>query len=129
MQRFYRARLRRRILGLQQDPLQPGRPYQPAVLLLLGLCGGGLVQDLLSPLSAWIEKLPIRLGTVITWCLVVFMCVNMAVSSAALARYTARIEGQPPRNQIEEYLDEHFDDARMKQIYPSSYIPADRTVI
>lgn len=70
------------------------------------------------PLSAWIEKLPIRLGTVITWCLVVFMCVNMVVSSAALARYTARIEGQPPRNQIEEYLDEHFDDARMKQIYP-----------
>lgn len=70
------------------------------------------------PLSAGIEKLPRRLGTVITWCLVVFMCVNMAVSSAALSRYTARIEGKPADNKVAVYLDEHFDNARMERIYP-----------
>ena len=70
------------------------------------------------PLSAGIEKLPRRLGTVVTWCLVVFMCVNMAVSSAALSRYTARIEGKPADNQLAVYLDEHFDNARMERIYP-----------
>ena len=70
------------------------------------------------PLSAGIEKLPRRLGTVLTWCLVVFMCVNMAVSSAALSRYTARIEGKPADSPVAVYLDEHFDNARMERIYP-----------
>lgn len=70
------------------------------------------------PLSAGIEKLPRRLGTVLTWCLVVFMCTNMAVSSAALSRYTARIEGKPADTKLAVYLDEHFDDARMERIYP-----------
>ena len=70
------------------------------------------------PLSAGIEKLPRRFGTVLTWCLVVFMCANMVVSSAALSRYTARIEGKSADSEIAVYLDEHFDDARMQRIYP-----------
>ena len=43
---------------------------------------------------------------------------HLTFCDRCLARYTARIEGQPAQNQIEEYLDEHFDDARMKQVYP-----------
>ena len=70
------------------------------------------------PLSALIEKLPRRAGTILTWVLVVFMSANMLVSSAALARYTARIEGRAAANQVEVYLDEHFDDARMERVYP-----------
>ena len=39
-------------------------------------------------LSRWIEKIPLRPGKVITWCLLVFMAANVLVSSAALSRYT-----------------------------------------
>ncbi len=70
------------------------------------------------PISAAIERLPRRPGTVITWGLCVFMAANVAVSSLALMRYTARVQGVAPQNQLQVYLDEHYDDARMQKIYP-----------
>lgn len=70
------------------------------------------------PISALIERIPRRAGTVLTWGLCLFMIANVAVSSLALARYTARVAGTPPQNQLQVYLDEHYDDARMKKIYP-----------
>ena len=75
---------------------------------------------LYPPISHFIESLPKRFGTVLTWCLCVFMAVNVAVSSAALVRYNERVRGQAPANALETYLDEHFDDARMAKIYPKA---------
>ena len=42
VQRCHRAIVRHRVLGLQQVQVQSGRAYQPAVLLFLGHCGGGM---------------------------------------------------------------------------------------
>ena len=47
-------------------------------------------------------------------------CCNMIVSSAALMRYDQRAQGVEAQNQIEKWVDTHFDDARMKQIYPKA---------
>ena len=52
--------------------------------------------------------------------LAVFMAVNMTVSALALARYDARTSGIAPVNRFEVYLDAHFDDARMEQVYPNA---------
>lgn len=71
-------------------------------------------------LSGLIEKIPVRPGKIITWILTVFMCCNMIVSSAALMRYDQRAQGVEAQNQIEKWVDTHFDDARMKQIYPKA---------
>ena len=71
-------------------------------------------------LSRWIEKIPIRPGKILTWCLILFMVADVAVSSAALSRYTARVAGAPPRNSVEAYLDVHYDDERMFAIYPKA---------
>ena len=38
----------------------------------------------------------------------------------ALARYDARISGDAPNGQLEVFLDEHFDNARMERIYPNA---------
>ena len=65
-------------------------------------------------MSKWI------IGKIITWILTVFMCCNMIVSSAALMRYDQRAQGVEAQNQIEKWVDTHFDDARMKQIYPKA---------
>ena len=48
------------------------------------------------------------------------MCCNMIVSSAVLMRYDQRAQGVEAQNQIEKWVDTHFDDARMKQIYPKA---------
>ena len=40
--------------------------------------------------------------------------------TAALMRYDQRAQGVEAQNQIEKWVDTHFDDARMKQIYPKA---------
>ena len=72
------------------------------------------------PLSRMIERIPRTFGKVLTWCLCLFMVADMAVSSRARVRYTQRLEGIPPRNEVAVYLDEHYDDARMQAVYPKA---------
>ena len=52
--------------------------------------------------------------------LAIFMAVNMSLSGLALARYNSRTDGITPRNQLEVFLDEHFDNARMERVYPNA---------
>ena len=71
-------------------------------------------------LSGWIEKIPVLPGKIVTWILIVFMFVNMVVSFAALVRYDQRAKGIEAGNVVTEWVDTHFDDARMKRIYPKA---------
>lgn len=52
--------------------------------------------------------------------LAIFMAVNMSLSGLALARYNSRTDGITSRNQLEVFLDEHFDNARMERVYPNA---------
>lgn len=70
--------------------------------------------------SGWIEKIPVLPGCILTWILVVFMAVNMTVSSAALIRYDSRGEGKQASNAAERILDDKFGDERMARIYPNA---------
>lgn len=77
------------------------------------------------PLSRLIEKIPKHTGIVLFNCLIVFMVINMAVSSLALARYTERHTAETPAAKTESsaldfFLDRHFDDERMERIYPNA---------
>lgn len=65
-------------------------------------------------MSKWI------IGKIITWILTIFMCCNMLVSAVALIRYDQRAQGVKAQNQVEQWVDIRFDDARMKQIYPKA---------
>lgn len=90
-------------------------------------------------LSALIEKIPIKSGTVITWVCIVFMVFNAAISGLALARYNERqteavavtadmAEGRDTTSEsgkgglskLDAFLDEHFPDERMEHIYPNA---------
>ena len=71
-------------------------------------------------ISRWIEKIPMKFGKIITWILIVFMVVNMLVSTLALARYDERAHQKPAANAIEQTIDAHFPDARMEKIYPNA---------
>ena len=75
---------------------------------------------LFPPISACIEKLPPRGGRVLTWALCIFMAADIAVSSAALVRYNDRLNGVPPSNSVEVYLDGHYGNDRMNQVYPKA---------
>ena len=75
---------------------------------------------LYPPLSSMIEKLSIRFGKIQTWILVVFMCINMAVSAMALGRSNERREGILAEHTWQKIMDERFDDQRLNRIYPNA---------
>lgn len=54
--------------------------------------------------------------------MILFMVFDGLISMAALMRYSARNSGEEPANIIEEMVDEHFPDERMKEIYPYAKI-------
>lgn len=71
-------------------------------------------------ISGWIEKIPMRIGKILTWVLLIFMIMNMAVSALALARMDARASGIPAENVLEEWLDSSYNDDVMSRIYPNA---------
>ena len=71
-------------------------------------------------ISGQIERIPIRIGKILTWVLALFMLANITVSTLALARSGARNQGQPAHNTVEQWLDDHYDDATMAKIYPNA---------
>lgn len=73
-------------------------------------------------LSGWIERIPKKRGPVLTWILIALMTVNMAVSALALMRYTSRQIGVESAGRVEQFLDEHYPDERMKQVYPKAKV-------
>ena len=64
----------------------------------------------------WIRRHAGRWLTVVVG---VFMVVNMCISALALIRSDARGNGVPPANSLDLFLDEHFPDERMAQVYPN----------
>lgn len=73
-------------------------------------------------ISAWIEKIPKKIGPVLTWVILIFMLVNIALSGMALSRYSARQEGQAPKTACGVWIDKTYPDARMERVYPNAKI-------
>ena len=73
-------------------------------------------------ISTLIEKIPNKIGIILTWVLLVFMIFNSVISTMAVYRMQNRSKNIPPSNKIEQLLDERFNDERMKRIYPNMMI-------
>lgn len=71
-------------------------------------------------LSGLIEKIPMKTGKIVTWGLVIFMSLDMVVSSMALMRYDERQKGIEAGNALEQWVDETYHDEVIKKIYPKS---------
>lgn len=61
-------------------------------------------------------------GKIITWLVLIFLLVDMAMSGLALYRYTDRLTDPEPDNALEVFLDEHFDDERLEKLYPNAKV-------
>lgn len=71
-------------------------------------------------LSFVIEKIPMRVGKIATWILMVFMICNVLVSCMALMRYDERGRGIDASESWQQTMDERFPDERMERIYPNA---------
>lgn len=77
------------------------------------------MKHLYPKFSNWIEHISVKSGKIITLVLVIFMCVNMAVSSLALIRSTQREHGIEAETVWQSVMDERFSDERLAKIYPN----------
>lgn len=69
--------------------------------------------------SNWIEKISVKIGKIIIQVLVIFMCINMTVSSLALIRSTQREHDIEAETVWQRVMDERFPDERLAKIYPN----------
>lgn len=74
-------------------------------------------------ISKWIEKIPMTIGKVLTWCLILFMAVDSLVSAAALIRQDQRGNNIPASNAVQQWLDENYDDEALYKVYPKAKKP------
>ncbi len=85
--------------------------------LFWGVLGVLWIKDIYPRMSKWILRLPRKPGIVITWALTIFMAVNCAVSGLAVLRWSERVQGLPPDNAYEAFMDNRFPDERMEGIW------------
>lgn len=72
-------------------------------------------------LSKIIESIPMGYGNIITVCIAVFMTFNCLISISACLRQKERAEGIKATNGISMFLDKHYPDERLNNIYPNSF--------
>lgn len=86
--------------------------------LIWGFLGLVWVRYLYPSCAKLIEKIPKKIGNVITIALAIFMIFDVFMTCAGLQRADERARGIPANNVFAQYLDEHLDDAYLKMIFP-----------
>lgn len=75
------------------------------------------VKEVYPRISALIEKIPMKVGKILTWVLVVLLAVDVALSCMALGRMDQREKGIPATNAVQQFLDEQYPDEYLTQRY------------
>lgn len=94
-------------------------------MLFWGVLGVVFIKHIYPRLSDLIERIPKRQGTFFSWVIVITLSANMALSFAAVSRWIGRQKGVEARNSYEVFMDTHYPDAMMEEIYPSMMVVDD----
>ena len=77
------------------------------------------IKNIYPKLSSFVEKIPNKQGVVFSWIIIMFMVFDVFISSVAVHRWSKRITGVPAENSFQEFLDSHYNDEYMENIYPN----------
>ncbi len=91
-------------------------------LFFWGLLGLIWVRKIYPRLSSLIERIPTHIKNPLTIILSVFMLINMLLSVMALERQSRRRKGILPTNRVELFLDKHYPDDLLKEIYANMMV-------
>lgn len=91
-----------------------------SIMICWGLIALLFVFIIYPPISKLIEKLPIRIGNILSILLIIFLLLDCAISITACLRQTERSKGIEPSNKIETFLDKHFPDERLNAIFENA---------
>jgi len=71
----------------------------------------------------FIGKMPLKPRIFVTYVMMIFMIFNVTVSGAAVYRGSQRAQNIPAHNSVEVYLDNHYPDAFLSEIYKNMKQP------
>lgn len=83
--------------------------------VIWGLAGVVFAKWVVPALKLVFSKMNGRGWNIACICLSIFMAVNLLVTAACIVRWSHRHQGIAPRNQVEQYIDETWDDSRMEK--------------
>ncbi len=83
-----------------------------------GMLGLIFIKYIFPILEKQLENIRGRLAFASTCVLIVFMSVNLVFSAIAVNRWSERLQGIPSNGYIEEYMDSHYGNDEMKQLFP-----------
>lgn len=98
-----------------------GRTSVP-IMILWGLAIVIYMHKIYPVLSSWIEKLPVRFGTIITNILLIYLCFDMFFSWSALLRQNMRRNHIEPFTPFGEFLDTYFPDEFLRKYFPNMVV-------
>lgn len=84
-----------------------------------GILGLVWVKDLYPVISRMVQKIPKRVGKILTVSLSVFMVLDMALSAGAVYRQSQRINDIPAENGVQIFFDKYFPDEFLEIVYPN----------
>ncbi len=73
--------------------------------------------------SKYIGKIQWVSGEILTWCIVVFMALNVLVSAMALYYYSLRMAGTSGTSNVALFFAFYYPNTLMKLIYPNAVLP------
>ena len=79
-----------------------------------GLASVLWIKNVYPFLSRWIEKVPEKVGKILSWVFLVFMTVNIVLSGMALARYSDRYGGKPAEKPAYRSKKQRAQQAKMR---------------
>lgn len=87
-----------------------------------GVLGMIFIKHIYPFISRNIEKIPNKIGIIITWVLFVFMVFDVVISFCAVKRQTQRSYDIPAQNKFQQFLDNTYTDDYLKNVYPNMII-------
>jgi len=69
--------------------------------------------------NRWSLNFPMKMSTLVTWIIILFMTFDLSISAAAVFRANQRYDGIPPTNSIQTFLDRSYPDSFIHQVYPN----------
>jgi len=82
-----------------------------------GMLGVLWIKELYPRMAKLILRISNRVGKPLTLALCAFMVFNTLMTGACVFRWMERRQGVPAKNRAEDYLDEHYGDARMEHLF------------
>ncbi len=86
-------------------------------MLFFGFIGALFLKFIYPYFSSYIEKIPIKIGNIIFYILLIFMIFNITITIIACNRYNERYNNIESNNFVDDFCDKHYPDKYIEKIF------------